>query len=179
MPGAAPGLSASGPHVVTPGCKHDAGGARLKKGYRVRMTLLAGISVGDWDRLEVPEGYRAEIIAGELVVSPSAPPRHGAAQAVISALLVAAAPPGLATEWTPSGRCLRVGWSPPHRGPYSCRRGGGHRRRHQAHVDAGAGRRDPVPVGLPPSRARWPATDRGETGTITPGTASATSSKSR
>ena len=89
--------------MVTPGCKHDAGGARLKKGYRVRMTLLAGISVGDWDRLEVPEGYRAEIIAGELVVSPSAPPRHGAAQAVLTALLVAAVPPGLVvlvdTQW--------------------------------------------------------------------------------
>ena len=89
--------------MVTPGCKHGAGGARLKKGYRVRMALLAGISVGDWDRLEVPEGYRAEVIAGELVVSPSAPPRHGAAQAVLTALLVAAVPPGLVvlvdTEW--------------------------------------------------------------------------------
>ncbi|HXW78567.1 MAG TPA: Uma2 family endonuclease, partial [Acidimicrobiales bacterium] len=67
------------------------------------MAILAGISVGDWDRLEVPEGYRAEVIAGELVVSPSAAPRHGEAQALLTALLVAAAPPGfvvlLDTEW--------------------------------------------------------------------------------
>lgn len=69
----------------------------------MRMALLTGISVGDWDRLEVPEGYRAEVIAGELVVSPSAPPRHGAVLVVIASVLAAAAPPGLVvladTEW--------------------------------------------------------------------------------
>ena len=67
------------------------------------MAVLAGISAGDWDRLEVPEGYRAEIIAGELVVSPSAPPSHGAVQAALAALLIAAAPPAtvvlIDTEW--------------------------------------------------------------------------------
>ena len=67
------------------------------------MAVAAGISVGDWDRLEVPEGYRAEVIAGELVVSPSGPPSHGAIQLAIGAVLAAAAPPELVvlvdTEW--------------------------------------------------------------------------------
>lgn len=40
------------------------------------MTITA-ISVADWDRFEVPPGYQAEIIGGELVVTPSATPLHG------------------------------------------------------------------------------------------------------
>ena len=67
------------------------------------MAVVAGIYAGDWDRLEVPEGYRSEVIIGELVVSPSGPPSHGTMQSAMAAVFLAAVPPGLIvltdTEW--------------------------------------------------------------------------------
>jgi len=37
------------------------------------------VGATDWERLELPEGYTAEVIRGELVVSPLAPRPHGRA----------------------------------------------------------------------------------------------------
>lgn len=48
---------------------------------------------GDWDSLSVPEGYRAEIIRGELVVTPAASVDHGRVQVRLALILASLAPP--------------------------------------------------------------------------------------
>lgn len=47
----------------------------------------------DWDSLSVPEGYRAEIIGGELVVTPAASIDHGRVQIRLAVILASLAPP--------------------------------------------------------------------------------------
>jgi Uma2 family endonuclease len=63
----------------------------------------APVRVEDWDALEVPTGYRAEIIRGEFVVTPSAPVRHNWAQYRLIALFESFIPPGFGSvpgqEW--------------------------------------------------------------------------------
>lgn len=51
------------------------------------------VLAGDWDSLSVPEGYRAEIIRGELVVTPAASVDHGRVQIRLALILAAGAPP--------------------------------------------------------------------------------------
>jgi Uma2 family endonuclease len=61
------------------------------------------ITEEDWERLEVPEGYRAEVIRGELVVTPSGPVSHGGLVVAVARVLAGAAPAGMValagTEW--------------------------------------------------------------------------------
>jgi Uma2 family endonuclease len=56
-----------------------------------------------WDRFEVPEPYRAEIVQGELVVTPAPSVLHGSVQVELAAILRAQAPPALrvatGVEW--------------------------------------------------------------------------------
>lgn len=51
------------------------------------------VLAGDWDSLSVPEGYRAEIIRGELVVTPAASVDHGRVQVRLAVILASLAPP--------------------------------------------------------------------------------------
>ena len=57
----------------------------------------------DWDAFEAPEGYRIEIIQGELVVSPGVALRHGRAHTALVRLLSDVAPEGFGpvfgVEW--------------------------------------------------------------------------------
>ena len=57
----------------------------------------------DWDSVSVPEGYRAEIIRGELVVTPAASVDHGRVQSRLLVILASAAPadhePISGVEW--------------------------------------------------------------------------------
>jgi Uma2 family endonuclease len=60
----------------------------------VHEVLATGLlRAEDWDAFEVPEGYRAEIIQGQLVVTPGVSVRHGSAQDGLAAVLRAAMPP--------------------------------------------------------------------------------------
>jgi Uma2 family endonuclease len=56
-----------------------------------------------WDRFEVPEPYRAEIVLGELVVTPAPSVLHGRVQIVLGALLRSQLPSSLraasGVEW--------------------------------------------------------------------------------
>ncbi len=53
-----------------------------------------GIPSDYWDQFEDPPGYRAEIIRGELVLSPSASRAHQRAVTRLVELLIPACPPG-------------------------------------------------------------------------------------
>jgi Uma2 family endonuclease len=59
----------------------------------VRDVLAAGLlRASDWDGFEVPEGYRAEIIQGQLVVTPGVSIRHASAHDGLAAVLRSAIP---------------------------------------------------------------------------------------
>jgi Uma2 family endonuclease len=60
----------------------------------VDIALAPPVRVEDWEALAVPEGYRAEVIRGELVVTPGTGLDHGRAQSRLTVLLAAAASPG-------------------------------------------------------------------------------------
>ena len=64
---------------------------------------MVGVRPEEWDQLDLPEGYRAEIIAGELVVSASPFPWHGAVEVALGEIFRRAAPPGMVVmsnvEW--------------------------------------------------------------------------------
>ncbi|HET7487034.1 MAG TPA: Uma2 family endonuclease [Acidimicrobiales bacterium] len=64
---------------------------------------LAPILVSEWEAVVVPEGYRAEVIRGEFVVTPAPVFHHGRAQSRLLVLLAAAAPsdyePVIGPEW--------------------------------------------------------------------------------
>lgn len=74
---------------------------------------MVGIRPEEWDQLELPDGYRAEIIAGELVVSASPFAWHGAVQAALSELFRRAVPRGMVVmtdvEWRFPERGLLAG----------------------------------------------------------------------
>ena len=61
------------------------------------------VSAGDWDLLTMPEGYRAEVVRGELVVTPAASVDHGRAQSCLIVVLAAVVPAGFGpvsgVEW--------------------------------------------------------------------------------
>ena len=61
------------------------------------------VRVADWEAFTVPEGYRAEIIRGELVVTPGTDVDHGRAQSRLSTLLAGLVPAGFdpisGVEW--------------------------------------------------------------------------------
>lgn len=69
------------------------------------MSILIAPPVlsSDWDSLSVPEGYRAEIIRGELVVTPAASVDHGRVQIRLALILASLAPadhePISGVEW--------------------------------------------------------------------------------
>ena len=67
------------------------------------IVVVPPVLVGDWDSLSVPEGYRAEIIRGELVVTPAASVDHGRVQSRLVVILASAAPhdhePISGVEW--------------------------------------------------------------------------------
>jgi len=70
----------------------------------VRDVLAAGLlRARDWDAFEVPEGYRAEIIQGQLDMTPGVSVAHGTAQGRLVAILSSAIPPThnvvLGVEW--------------------------------------------------------------------------------
>jgi len=69
----------------------------------VDIAVAPPVRVADWEALAVPEGYRAEIIRGELVVTPGTDLDHGRAQSRLTVLLAAAAPssfePVSGIEW--------------------------------------------------------------------------------
>ena len=52
------------------------------------------VRVADWEAFTVPEGYRAEIIRGELVVTPGTDVDHGRAQNRLVTLLAGLVPAG-------------------------------------------------------------------------------------
>jgi Uma2 family endonuclease len=60
----------------------------------VSVAVAPPIRASEWDQLSVPEGYRAEVVRGELVVTPGASVDHGRAQTRLAVLLAAAAPAG-------------------------------------------------------------------------------------
>lgn len=57
------------------------------------IVVAPPVSASDWDTLSVPEGYRAEVIRGELVVTPGASVDHGRAQSRLAVMLASMAPP--------------------------------------------------------------------------------------
>jgi Uma2 family endonuclease len=59
----------------------------------VSVVVAPPVSAADWDSLTVPEGYRAEIIRGELVVTPGASVDHGRAQTRLAVLFASLVPP--------------------------------------------------------------------------------------
>ena len=66
--------------------------------------LAAGlVRANDWDAFEVPEGYRAEIIQGQLDVTPGVSIGHGRAQVSLAALFHRTIPTGYVSvfgiEW--------------------------------------------------------------------------------
>lgn len=63
----------------------------------------------EWESLAVPDGYRAEIIAGELVVTPGPPLDHRRAQGRLHSRLNAAAPPGYEAVFEPEWRLAVAG----------------------------------------------------------------------
>jgi Uma2 family endonuclease len=60
----------------------------------VEVAVVPPIRVPDWEAFTVPEGYRAEVIQGELVVTPGTGVDHGRAQSRLTVVLAAAAPSG-------------------------------------------------------------------------------------
>jgi Uma2 family endonuclease len=60
----------------------------------VEVVVVPPVRVADWEVFAVPEGYRAEVIQGELVVTPGTGVDHGRAQSRLTVLLAAAAPRG-------------------------------------------------------------------------------------
>jgi Uma2 family endonuclease len=71
--------------------------------------IAPAVSVYDWERLALPEGYRAEVILGELVVTPAPSVDHGRVVARLVSLLDAAAPAGY-------GVAAGAEWRREHRG---------------------------------------------------------------
>jgi len=69
----------------------------------VDVVVAPPVRVADWEAFSVPEGYRAEIIQGELVVTPGTDVSHGRAQNSLVALLARLLPAGYASvsgvEW--------------------------------------------------------------------------------
>jgi Uma2 family endonuclease len=69
----------------------------------MEIAAASGIRSEDWDRFEVPEQYRAEIVLGELVVTPSPTREHARAQVLLSDLFKPFLPSGverlLGAEW--------------------------------------------------------------------------------
>lgn len=69
----------------------------------VDVVVAPPVRVADWEAFSVPEGYRAEIIQGELVVTPGTDVSHGKAQNSLVALLARLIPAGYASvsgvEW--------------------------------------------------------------------------------
>ncbi len=61
------------------------------------------VGATDWERLELPEGYTAEVIRGELVVSPLAARPHGRALSRLVAAFSSDVPEGYeamaGSEW--------------------------------------------------------------------------------
>jgi Uma2 family endonuclease len=60
----------------------------------VEVVVAPPVRVADWEAFTVPEGYRAEIIRGELVVTPGTGVDHGRAQNRLVALLAGLLPAG-------------------------------------------------------------------------------------
>jgi Uma2 family endonuclease len=60
----------------------------------VEIAVVPPVRVPDWEAFTVPEGYRAEVIQGELVVTPGTGVDHGRAQSRLTVILAAAAPSG-------------------------------------------------------------------------------------
>lgn len=60
----------------------------------VDIAVAPPVPVAAWEALAVPDGYRAEVICGELVVTPGTGLPHGRAQSRLTVLLAAAAPAG-------------------------------------------------------------------------------------
>jgi Uma2 family endonuclease len=67
------------------------------------------VRVEAWEALAVPDGYRAEIIRGELVVTPSPTLSHGRAQSRLTLVLSSAAPPGYEPVSGPEWRLTVAG----------------------------------------------------------------------
>ena len=69
----------------------------------VDVVVAPPVRVADWEAFSVPEGYRAEIVQGELVVTPGTDVSHGKAQNILVALLARLIPAGYASvsgvEW--------------------------------------------------------------------------------
>lgn len=67
------------------------------------VAVAPPVTSTDWDALSVPEGYRAEIIRGELVVTPAGSVDHGRAQVRLAVLLASLVPadhePVSGVEW--------------------------------------------------------------------------------
>jgi Uma2 family endonuclease len=59
----------------------------------VEVEVVPPVRVADWEAFAVPEGYRAEVIQGQLVVTPGTGVDHGRAQSRLTVLLAAAVPP--------------------------------------------------------------------------------------
>lgn len=60
----------------------------------VEVAVVPPVRVPDWEAFSVPEGYRAEVIQGELVVTPGTGVDHGRAQSRLTVLLAGAVPSG-------------------------------------------------------------------------------------
>lgn len=56
------------------------------------VVVSLAVPVHDWEGLKVPDGYTAEVVGGEIVVSPSGTPDHGYAGARLLVMLANAAP---------------------------------------------------------------------------------------
>lgn len=76
----------------------------------VDVVVAPPVRVADWEAFTVPEGYRAEIIRGELVVTPGTGVGHGLAQNRLVALLAGSIPAGYGSisgvEWRLESRGL-------------------------------------------------------------------------
>ena len=59
----------------------------------VEMLAVRPVMAVDWDRLEMPEGYRAEVIRGEMVVAPGPTMDHGRSAVRLARLLDPFMPP--------------------------------------------------------------------------------------
>lgn len=69
----------------------------------MEIAAASGISSEDWDRFEVPGQYRAEIVLGELIVTPAPSREHARAQWRLGRLLERSMPAGMevlaGAEW--------------------------------------------------------------------------------
>src|SRR5258708_37556088 len=77
-----------------PSSRGDAFNARFEGGTvsEVDVRHAPPVLAEEWDALVALEGYRIEIVQGELVVSPGVALRHGRAQTELTVLLRAAMP---------------------------------------------------------------------------------------